>query len=216
MENSNLSHAQEIDANEYDGIQVRLCSDGKYHWTFPMDMLRNPSAYFTICKIFGALGGIAFITAYIGPVFRGDFAPLVHDLKYWGIAVLAFLLISAVAYLIVAAIYRGKYIVRFTMDEKGILHEQIPQQKKKAQVMGGVVGAAGVLGGKAAQAGQGALIAAHTSLSSDFSKVRSIKAFPRRSFIKVNEPLSKNEVYVCPEDFDFVLNYIKSRCPGAK
>ena len=205
-----MEKGKEFDANGYDGAQVQLCSDGKYHWTCPMDMFKNFSAYFTICKIFGIIGGVAFITAYIGPVFRGDFASVVADLKYWGIAVLVFLLISAVAYLIVAAIYGGKYIVRFTMDENGLLHEQVPQQQKKARAIGGVVGA------NPAQAGQGALIAAHTSLSSDFSKVRSIKAFPRRCFIKVNEPLAGNEVYTRPEDFDFVLNYIRSHCPKAK
>lgn len=216
MENSNQSYTQELNANEYDGIRVRLCSDGKYHWTFPMNMFKNPSAYFTICKIFGILGGIAFLTAYIGPLFRGEFATIIGDLKYWGIAVLVFLLISAVAYLIVAAVYGGKYIVRFTMDENGVLHEQIPQQQKKARAIGGAVAAAGVLGGSPAKAGQGALIAAHTSLASDFPKVRRIKAYPGRSLIKVKEPLSNNEVYACSEDFEFVLNYIKSHCPKAK
>ena len=199
-----------------EGPNVRLCSDGKYRWTIPVNMFRHPSAYFTVCKIFGILGGIAFLTAYLGPAIRGDFVTIVYELKYWGIAVLVFLIISALAYLIVAAVYGGKYIVRFTMDENGLLHEQIPAQKKKAQALGGVVGAAGALGGKAIQAGQGALIAAHTSLSSDFSKVRSIKACPRRSSIKVNEPFAKNEVYTAPEDFDFVLDFIKQHCPNAK
>jgi hypothetical protein len=34
--------------------------------------------------------------------------------------------------------------------------------------------------------------------------------------IKVNEPLSKNQVYVEKEDFDFVYNYILARCPMVK
>ena len=86
----------------------------------------------------------------------------------------------------------------------------------KVQVLGGVVGATGALRGNPLQAGQGALIAAHTSLSSDFSKVRSIKASPRHSTILVNEPMSKNQVYTAPEDFEFVLNFIKSHCPLVK
>ena len=177
----------EMENLDYEGINVRLCADGKYHWTCPLDLLKNPSAYFTVCKIFGILFGIAFLTANVGPALRGEFA-----------------------------VIGGKYVVRFTMDENGILHEQIPAQAKKAKVLGGVVGATGALRGNPMQAGQGALIAAHTSLSSDFSKVRSIKASPRHSTILVNEPMSKNQVYTAPEDFEFVLNFIKSHCPLVK
>lgn len=201
---------------EYQGARVKLCEDGKYHWTVPMNLLKNPTAYFTVCKVFGIIGGIAFLTSYVGPAIRGEFAVIGQELKYWGIAVLAFLVISALAYLIVAAIYGGKYIVQFTLDEKGLLHEQVEAQKKKAQVLGAVVGAASALKGKAAQAGQGALIAAHTSLETDFSKVSSIKACKRYNTIKVNEALVKNQVYTAPEDFDFVLDYIKAHCPNAK
>lgn len=206
----------EMENLDYEGINVRLCADGKYHWTCPLDLLKNPSAYFTVCKIFGILFGIAFLTANVGPALRGEFAVIGAELKYWGIALLVFLVISGVAYLILDALYGGKYVVRFTMDENGILHEQIPAQAKKAKVLGGVVGATGALRGNPLQAGQGALIAAHTSLSSDFSKVRSIKASPRHFTILVNEPMSKNQVYTAPEDFEFVLNFIKSHCPLVK
>ena len=210
-----MENNRPMESSEYEGIRVKLCSDGKYHWTVPVNLLKNPTAYFTVCKIFGIIGGIAFLTANIGHAIRGDFAVIGHELKYWGIAVLVFLLISALAYLIVAAVYKCKYIVKFTMDENGILHEQVEAQKKKAQVLGGVVGAMGALRGNPMQAGQGALIAAHTSLS-DFSKVRSIKASLRHFTILVNEPMSKNQVYTAPEDFEFVLNFIKSHCPLVK
>ena len=211
-----MENNRPMESPEYEGIRVKLCADGKYHWTVPVNLLKNPTAYFTVCKIFGIIGGIAFLTANIGPAIRGDFAVIGHELKYWGIAVLVFLLISALAYLIVAAVYKGKYVVKFTMDENGILHEQVEAQAKKAKVLGGVVSATGALRGNPMQAGQGALIAAHTSLSSDFSKVRSIKASPRHFTILVNEPMSKNQVYTAPEDFEFVLNFIKSHCPLVK
>lgn len=201
---------------DYDGQEVRLCTDGKYRWTYPMNMLKNPTAFFTVCKIFGILGGVAFLTMYAGPLFRGEFAVIGHELKYWGIAVLVFLAIAGLAYLIVAAMYKGKYIVQFTMDENGILHEQIEEQKKNAKIIGGLVAGAGAVSGNPARIGQGAMVASHTSLSTEFSKVRSIKALPGRTTIKVNEAVTKNQVYTTREDFDFVLDYIKSHCPQVK
>ena len=205
--------------NEFEGCEgpsVRLCEDGAYRWTYPMNMLKNPAIYLTVCKIFGVIGAVAFVATYLGTLFRGEFSVIVRDLKYWGIAVAVFLVISGLAYLIVAGMYGGKYIVRFTMDPNGITHEQIPSQKKKARGLGAVLSAAGAATGNIGRAGQGMMVASHTSLSSDFSKVRRIR--PRRlwSTIRVNEPFAKNQVYTTREDFDFVLDYIRSHCPKAR
>ena len=207
---------QALESPEYEGIRVKKCTDGKYRWTYPMNMFKNLTPFYTVLKILGILGGIAFVATYIGPAFHGNFAEIGHDLKYWGIAVLVALAIAFVSYLIVAAMYKGKYIINFTMDENGLCHEQVEFQKKNARVIGGLVGGAGVLTGSPGRVGQGMLVAGHTSLNSDFSKVRSIKPLPKISTIKVNEPLSKNQVYTDPEDFDFVLGFIKDHCPKAQ
>ena len=75
---------------------------------------------------------------------------------------------------------------------------------------------AGVLTGNASAAGAGILAATRNSLVSNFSAVRSIKAYPGRNLIKVNAPMSKNQVYVDDTQFQFVLDYIRSHCPKAK
>ena len=49
-----------------------------------------------------------------------------------------------------------------------------------------------------------------------FEHVKSIKADKKRSLIKVNETLFKNQVYADGEDFDFALDYIVKRCLNAK
>jgi hypothetical protein len=99
------------------------------------------------------------------------------------------------------------------MDEKGLLHDQVPMQKKKAEKMGCLIALAGIFAKRPSVAGAGFMTAAHTKTSSDFSRVRRIKAYPRLHSIKVNEGLSKNQVYTHPEDFSFVLDYIQSHCP---
>ena len=49
--------------------------------------------------------------------------------------------------------------------------------------------------------------------TSDFASVRSVQPYKSRNLIKVNELLSKNQVYVNAEYFDFVYDYIRSHCP---
>lgn len=213
---NNFSSNEALESPNYSGERVRLCTDGKYRWTYPMNMLTNPTVYFTVCKIFGGLGAIAFIATYISDIFSGNFANMIEDLKWWGVAILVFLVISGISYLIVAAQYGGKYIVNFTMDENGIKHEQIPAQKKKAGNIGAVLAVTGALTGNVGRTGQGILTAAHTTLASDFKVVRSIKAQRRWNTIKVNEPFANNQIYTTKEDFDFVLDFIRSHCPKVK
>lgn len=217
MNNKNqINKAEQLESPDYQGINVRLCTDGKYRWTYPMNMLKNPSVFITICKIFGGLGAIAFICVYIGPIFRGEFETMLAELKWWGVAVLVFLAISALAYLIVAAQYGWKYTVNFTMDENGINHELTPKGKKIAKKIGMATAGAGAVGGNIGRIGQGLMVAHHTSLSSDFSVVRSVKPHRRWRTINVNEPFAKNQVYTTKEDFDFVLDYILQHCPRVK
>ena len=208
--------SESVESPDYDGKDVKLCSDGKYHWTYPMNMYKNPTIFLTVCKIFGIIGGVMFVLLNFGLFADGDWETFFGNLKYWGIAVLVFLVIALISYLIVAGMYHGKYIVRFTMDEKSLLHEQIPYQKKNARIIGGALAGAGVLKGSPGRVGQGAMVAAHTSLESIFANVRRIKAYRGRSTIKVNAPFSKNQVYTTRKDFDFVLDYIREHCPKAK
>ena len=207
---------EQLESPKYNGKEVRLCTDGKYRWTYPMNMLTNPSVYITVCKIFGGIGLVFWIVGYIGPIFRGDWDKVVGDLKWWGVAVLVFLVISAFAYMIVAAQYGWKYTVKFTMDENGINHELTSAGKRHAKQIGRAVAGGGVLTGNVGRVGQGMMIANHTSLSSDFKVVRSIKPLRRWSTIKVNEPFAKNQIYTTKEDFDFVLDYIRKHCPKVK
>lgn len=208
--------AEEVESPDYDGMEVKLCSDGKYHWTYPLNMYKNPSIFLTVCKIFGILGGIMFILLNFSLFTNGDWETFFGNLKYWGIAVLVFLAIALLSYLIVAGMYHGKYIVRFTMDEERLLHDQIPAQKKNARIIGGALAGAGVLTKSPGRTGQGAMVAVHTSLESNFANVKRIKAYRGFGTIKVNAPFSKNQVYTTREDFDFVLDYIRKHCPKAK
>lgn len=189
-------------------------SDGKYRWRYEMSLFKNPTILILVWKIFFFifLGIFAFVTVI-------DFQN--HD-PWWESFVIngrVFLIVFAVmtgvvilGYLLYAAIMGGKYIVDFTMDEKGILHRQSPAQAEKARKTGRFTAAVGAASGRPTVAGIG-LNSTRTEMSTDFSRVRSVRVYPRRSLIKVNERFSKNQVYASKDDFEFVLGFILKNVP---
>ena len=191
--------------------------DGKYRWTYSLDMLRNPAILFTVLKIFGILFSIPVLIAVIGAAVHGNWAGAWQDnIRIWLIVLAVFLAITLVSYLIVAWMYGGRYIAHFTMDENCIVHEQEPAQFKRAQKVGVLTALVGIAAKRPSTAGAGVLAASRSKSTSVFANVRRIK--PRRAFnlIKVNQLLDRNQVYVPKEDFDFVLDFIRKHCPNAK
>ena len=65
-------------------------------------------------------------------------------------------------------------------------------------------------------AGTGILAASRTSMLTNFSDVKELEILPKEHLIRLNETLSRNQVYAEEEDFAFVADYIRSRCKNAK
>lgn len=202
---------------DYMGSRVRLCEDGKYRWMYEMNMLTNPTIFWTVFKIF-------FYIILVGFVIFGTFLYAIHGdweglwsmAKAMLIVIGGFAVLTFLGVLVLAILYRGKYIVLFEMDENGIAHIQEPRQFRKAQKMGAITAMAGGAARNYTTAGAGLLSATKNASTSDFAHVRSVK--PRRMFhlIKVNQLLNKNQIYVTDEDFDFVYDFVKSRCVNLK
>lgn len=195
--------------------RVTLCSDGKYRWFYEFPMFANPTILITVWKVM-MLSGLApallvfFVTLGdgIGKAFS-EFAT-VYGIMFGIITVL-----SVLGYGILALSYNGKYIVLFTMDETSVIHSQQNKQFKKAQGMAWLLTFLGAAGKNPGRVGQGLLVSSKNTTSSTFESVKSVIGIPRRNTIKVNETLSKNQVYVHPEDYEFVWEFITSRCNNA-
>ena len=190
---------------------VQLCQDGMYRWVYEVKMLKTPAMLFTIYKIFG----IIFVAIWLMIGITSGFENFLEVSKWFVIALAGFAVLILLAYLIVAAVYGGKYCVLFEMNETGLRHIQVPRQYKKAQVLSFIAMLAGAIAGNPTVTGAGILSASRNSLATSFPKVRSIKPIPEQHLIKVNSPFSKNQVFVDDEGYDFVLNYIRSHCPKA-
>ncbi len=197
--------------------QVKHCEDGKYRWTYELNMWRNPSIIFLVSKIFffillGMWIFFSIIFLISGEGWDGVLGMGKLTLVVAGI----FAVLIPMGYGLLALIYGGKYIVNFEMDENGILLEQIASQTKKSRIIGLLTVLVGLLARRPSTVGAGMLSASKSSSYSTFSDVRSVKAYPDRHLIKVNERLFKNQVYVeDPKDFDFVYRFILAHCPKA-
>lgn len=203
--------------NDYSGSRVALCEDGKYRWTYPLDMLKNPSILFVLLKIFGILLSIPLLIALISAAANNDWQKIWDGfIKIWLIVMVVFFVIILISYLIVVWMNGGKYVVNFTMDEKRLIHEQVPVQYERARKVGILAALVGVFAKRPVAAGAGALAASRNTSVSVFDKVRRVKPRRGQNLIKVNQSLERNQVYVPDEDFDFVLDFIRKHCPNAK
>ena len=198
--------------------RVKLYPDGKYRWVYEVPMLKNPTILIDVFKVLGISFGIVWLFTVL--VIGCEEGYALENL--WGITsgflVLmgVFLVIGCIAYFIVAWCYGWKYVVLFTLDERQVVHQQMPRQVKKATVLGALTAMMGGAAGKPGVVGSGLLAASRSTLTSDFVDVTRLIPCRCHNLIKVSLLLSKNRVFVPDEDFDFVYNYLCQHCPRAK
>ena len=198
--------------------RVKLYPDGKYRWVYEVPMLENPTILIDVFKVLGISFGIVWLFTVL--VIGCEEGYALENL--WGITsgffVLmgVFLVIGCIAYFIVAWCYSWKYVVLFTLDERQVVHQQMPRQVKKATVLGALTAMMGGAAGKPGVVGSGLLAASLSTLTSDFVDVTRLIPCRCHNLIKVSLLLSKNRVFVPDEDFDFVYNYLCQHCPRAK
>ena len=102
------------------------------------------------------------------------------------------------------------------MDEKEVTHQQMPRSVKKGQIIGALTVLAGLASGRPGVVGAGILSQSRSSMTSTLANVQQLIPSRRMNLIKVNQTLSKNRVYVCDEDFDFVYDFLCEHCVKAK
>ena len=196
--------------------QLSLCRDGVYRWFYSYSMLKNPIILFTVWAVEAISFGAVYVFLLVIGLIDGSLRDLENFLnltKGFLILLLVFLLIGAVAYLIVAASYGGHYLVLFEMNDIGIRHIQMPSQFDQAQALSWIAMMAGRTPGAV---GAGMLSGIKSESYVRFAAVRRVRVQRRFHTIKVNELLEHSQVYAAPQDFDFVLNFILSRVPGKR
>ena len=202
------------DVNEH----VRLYPDGKYRWVYEVNMLTNYSILFDVWKVLGISMGILVLLFVVIAVFDGDWDVdmLIGMASTLGIVALVMLVLGLIGYFVYAAISGWKYAVLFIMDEKEVVHQQMPNTVKKGQLIGALTILAGLASGRPGAVGTGVLAQSRLSMSSTLAHVERLISCRKMNLIKVNERFEKNRVYVNTEDFDFVYDYLLTHCTHLK
>lgn len=198
---------------------VYLCADGVYRWYYEYKMLKNPTIFLTVLKVLGM--SAAIVAALVAIFSLKDWINYGFQLeagsgKVLLIVIAVFLGITVLSYIILAALYGWKYLVLFEMDETQITHIQMPRQVKKAETVGLLTALVGAMSDRPALAGVGLVSTVKSTSTSEWEKVRKVKCRRGLQTIYVNSRLDHNQIYVEPEDFDFVKDFIVSHCTNAK
>jgi hypothetical protein len=197
--------------------RVTLYPDGKYRWVYEVSMMKNPSILIDIFKVLGISLGVVWLFTVLLDIFDDDLSLE----KLWNLTMvflglmLAFVVIGLIAYTILAWSYGWKYVVIFTMDKKELVHQQMPHQVKKAQVLGALAAIVGGATANPGMVGTGVLAASRTTSRSTLVNVKKLTPVRWMNLIKVSQLLQKNRVYVPDEDFDFVYDFLCQNCPNA-
>ena len=198
------------DVNEH----VRLYPDGKYRWVYEVNMLTNFSILFDVWKVLGISMGILVLLFVVIAVFDGDWDVdmLIGMASTLGVVALVMLVLGLIGYFVYAAISGWKYAVLFIMDEKEVVHQQMPNTVKKGQLIGALTILAGLASGRPGAVGTGVLAQSRLSMTSTLAHVERLISCRKMNLIKVNERFEKNRVYVNTEDFDFVYDFLLKHC----
>lgn len=197
---------------------MTLCPDGKYRWVYEVPMLKNPSILFDVYKVLGISFGIVWLFNVLligceeGYTLKSLWGVTSGFLVLMGV----FLVIGYIAYVIVAWSYGWKYVVLFTLDEKEVVHQQMPRQVKKATVLGALTAMVGAAAGQPGVVGTGILSASRSTSTSVLAEVARIIPCRCLHLIKVNQLLNKNRIFVPDEDFDFVYDFLCQHCTKAQ
>ena len=201
----------------YQSKNITMCPDGKYRWVYELDMYKSSVIIKEVWRVMLIAGVIVLAFLFVINIMDND---LMEALEFVAQAAAVlfgiFLVLSIIGYLVFAFIIGGKYCVVFEMDEEGINHKQHQKHVKKSELIGAITALAGIAGGNLSTVGTGVLAAARTSMYTSFDDVKELDFLPKDHLIRVNETLSRNQVYAEEEDFSFVANYLKAHCRNAK
>lgn len=201
----------------YESKNITMCNDGKYRWVYELDLYSSSAVFHEVWRVIGGLCLVAAVIAFVAGWMDGGFMDGLKSAAATGGGALALMFVlTVIGYFVFALMVNGKYCVLFEMDEAGVNHKQQEKHVKKSQLVGAITAIAGIASGRPGVAGTGILAAARTSLYTSFDDVKELEILPKEHLIRLNETMSRNQVYAEDEDFNFVADFLRAHCRNAK
>lgn len=187
-----------------------ITEEGKYQWLYQLDMKNNKSIFRLVLGIILISFGIVAAFLLILDITEGN--SIIPTITMMGAIMAVMLVITWVSYKIVAHRYKNVYGIVYEMDDEGIRFTQVEDQQQLNDLIGMFAAVAGAVSHNYGLMGS-AFAMADSSAYSNFSKVTKIVEKRQDNLIEVISPFLLNMVYVDEEHYDFVLEFIRERCP---
>ncbi len=195
---------------------IRFCEDGKYRWVYEVNLWRNASAVLETLRFLFLISLGIWALFFLLRLGDGVAAALKGSAEEAGVIFGIMAGLTLISYPVYALLMGGRYAVLFEMDEKQIEHVRMEKQVTREELVDWLWQINEVLESDALGTFLGVRTEESTSLISEYEYVKKLRLIPKRNLISVKGPMTANQVYAEAEDLDFVWNYLKEHCPGAK
>ena len=101
----------------------------------------------------------------------------------------------------------------FEMDEKSIMHTRMEKEVKREELVEWLWAANEILDSRLLATGLSITTASSASIETVFADVRKVTVSRKGKTITLRCRITRNQVYVDDEHFEFVKDFILERCP---
>ena len=210
--------------------RVTLYDDGVYRWSYVMDMWKNRYMIRLAWKIIVPIMGLMLLFVAAMALKNADdltrqgvageqlMIYLQNDLNAVYIVAGIFagtLLLTELIYAVCALAMHGRWRLRFEMDESAVTLVRSPGSMETLNALGAVASLIALAAGKPGDALRvgSTLAVANNTGASRFEFTRRVKRVRRNDLLDLREWFGMNQIYVPPEDYDYVRDFILARIP---
>ena len=192
----------------------RLCDDGVYRWVYVYDLWKNYTVILEIEKIFILTAMvIMIIQGLLGIREKGIVRRLVSAAQEAGVILAVMSGLLLISYPIYGLLSKGKYCVLFEMDDRSIMHTRMEKEVKREELVEWLWAANEILDSRLLSTGLSIATASEASIETVFADVRKVTVSRKGKTITLRCRITRNQVYVPDDEFEFIRDFILERCP---
>lgn len=192
----------------------RLCDDGVYRWVYVYDLWKNYTVILEIEKIFILTAMvIMIIQGLLGIREKGIVKRLISAAQEAGVILAVMTGLLLISYPIYCLLSKGKYCVLFEMDDRSIMHTRMEKKVEREDLVEWLWAANEILDSRLLSTGLSIATASEASMETVFADVRKVTVSRKGKTITLRCRITRNQVYVPDDKFEFIRDFILERCP---